>query len=97
LAVISRQEVEHVAYLARLEFGPEELDRFTLQLNDILAHIKRLDELDTSLVEPTAAGLPGQALPLRDDDPWKGLTPEEALGPAPSTERGLFKVPRVIE
>lgn len=97
MAVISREEVEHVALLARLAFDPEELSRFTSQLNDILAHVARLDELDTSLVEPTATVLADQATPLREDEPWASLSRDEALEAAPAAERGLFKVPRIVE
>ncbi len=96
MAVITRQEVEHVALLARLAFEPEELDRFTSQLNDILEHVKRLDDLDTSGAAPTASVVAGETTPLREDEPWDCLTQEEALAPAPAAERGLFKVPRVV-
>ncbi len=96
MSVITRQEVEHVALLARLAFEPDELDRFTAQLNDILAHVARLGDLDTSEAAPTASVVAGQTTPLREDEPWEGLTREEALAPAPAAERGLFKVPRVI-
>jgi len=97
MAIITREEVEHVALLARLAFSPDELDRFTAQLNDILGHVTRLGGLDTSAVEPTATVLSGAATPLREDEVWEGLTREEALASAPATEKGLFKVPRVLE
>ena len=96
MAAITRQEVEHVALLARLAFEPEELLRFTAQLNDILAHVARLNELDTSQVPPTASVLTGESTPLREDEPCPGLSREEALAAAPATENGMFKVPRVV-
>lgn len=96
MAAITRQEVEHVALLARLTFEPAELERFTAQLNDILAHVARLDELDISHVAPTASVVTGETTPLREDEPWESLPREEALAVAPAAERGLFKVPRVI-
>jgi len=97
VASISRAEVEHIAYLARLAFEPDELNRFTAQLNRILDHAARLDAVDTSLATPTASVLADQAAPLREDEPWEGLTRDEALEAAPDSERGLFKVPRVVE
>lgn len=96
MAAITRQEVEHVALLARLAFEPEELERFTAQLNDILAHVARLNDLDTSQAAPTASVVAGQTTPLREDEPWESLSRDEALAAAPAAERGLFKVPRVV-
>jgi aspartyl-tRNA(Asn)/glutamyl-tRNA(Gln) amidotransferase subunit C len=97
LAQITRQEVEHIALLARLAFGPDEIDRFTAQLNDILAHVARLDELDVSQATPTAGVIAGLTTPLREDEVGAVLEREEALAGAPAGERGYFRVPRVIE
>lgn len=97
MAVLTRDDVAHIAHLARLAFGPDELDRFTVQLNSILEHVARLNALDTSQAAPTASVVAGASTPLREDEPWEGLGRDEALEPAPATERGLFKVPRIIE
>jgi aspartyl-tRNA(Asn)/glutamyl-tRNA(Gln) amidotransferase subunit C len=97
VAVISRQEVEHIARLSCLAFEPDELNRFTAQLNRILEYVARLEALDTSLAAPTSSVLADRSTPLRDDEPCEGLTREEALEPAPAQEGGLFKVPRIIE
>jgi len=97
VAIITRQEVEHVALLARLTFEPDEIEHFTSQLNDILGHIARLGDLDTSQVAPTASVVAGLSTPLREDEPWVGLGREEALAGAPVSERGFYRVPRVLE
>jgi aspartyl-tRNA(Asn)/glutamyl-tRNA(Gln) amidotransferase subunit C len=97
VAIITRQEVEHVALLARLAFEPDEIERFTSQLNDILGHVARLDDLDTSQVAPTASVVAGLSTPLREDEPWVGLLREEVLAGAPASERGFYRVPRVLE
>ncbi len=86
-----------MALLAHLAFEPEELNRMTDQLDRILEHVARLDSLDTSLAAPTASVVADAATPLRDDEPWEGLSRDEALEPAPSTQDGYFKVPRIIE
>jgi aspartyl-tRNA(Asn)/glutamyl-tRNA(Gln) amidotransferase subunit C len=97
VAIITRQEVEHVALLARLAFEPDEIERFTSQLNDILGHVARLDDLDTSQVAPTASVVAGLSTPLREDEPWVGPLREEVLAGAPASERGFYRVPRVLE
>jgi len=91
---ISLDEVRRIARLAHLEFGPEEQERFTRQLSAILDHVRSLDRLDTQDVEPTAHAGTGAA--LREDRPVPPLDEEAALGNAPESERGLFKVPRVL-
>lgn len=97
MAVVTRDDVSHIAHLARLRFEAGELELFTDQLNRILEHVARLDAVDTGLTPPTSSVLTGQETPLREDEPWKGLTQHEALEPAPAAERGLFKVPRIID
>ncbi|HYV85485.1 MAG TPA: Asp-tRNA(Asn)/Glu-tRNA(Gln) amidotransferase subunit GatC [Patescibacteria group bacterium] len=92
---ITRDEVRHIAKLANLEFGDDEQDRFTRQLSAILDHVKQLDRLDTSAVEPTShAG--GDPAALREDTLAPTLPRDEALANAPEADHGLFKVPRVI-
>ncbi|MEW5921272.1 MAG: Asp-tRNA(Asn)/Glu-tRNA(Gln) amidotransferase subunit GatC [Bacillota bacterium] len=95
---VSRKEVEHVAALARLAFSPEEVDLYTEQFNDILDYINRLNEVDLENVEPTSHV---QSLNnvLREDCAVSSdlLLREAILREAPETERGLFKVPPVID
>jgi aspartyl-tRNA(Asn)/glutamyl-tRNA(Gln) amidotransferase subunit C len=93
---ISKDTVQHVAELARLEFKEEELEKFTEQLGNILQYIEKLNELDTANVEPTFHVL-GLSTPLREDvvKPW--LSSEEALENAPHREEDFFAVPKFIE
>ena len=91
---ISLDEVRRIARLAHLAFGPEEQERFTRQLSAILDHVRSLERLETKDVEPTAHAGAGAA--LRDDAIVPPLDEATALRNAPDSERGLFKVPRVL-
>jgi aspartyl-tRNA(Asn)/glutamyl-tRNA(Gln) amidotransferase subunit C len=93
---ITREEVEHVAHLSRLELSPHELNHFAAQLGSILHYVAKLDELDTSEVEPMLHGLDGRE-PARADLSASSLTRDEALANAPDRAGGCFKVPRIIE
>jgi aspartyl-tRNA(Asn)/glutamyl-tRNA(Gln) amidotransferase subunit C len=93
---ITRREVEHVAHLARLELSEEELGRFAGQLDAILAYMDKLNELDTTGVEPMLHGTDGYQV-ARPDEVGGSLPREEALRNAPESAGGYFKVPRVIE
>lgn len=93
---ISKEDVIHVAELARLEFGEEELEKFTGQLGNILEYIEKLSELDTDGVEPTSHVL-DISTPLREDRVEEWITVEEALQNAPEREDDFFAVPKVIE
>jgi aspartyl-tRNA(Asn)/glutamyl-tRNA(Gln) amidotransferase subunit C len=93
---ITRDDVIKVAELARLEFGEEELEKFTEQLGNILKYIGKLNELDTKDVEPTSHVL-NLATPLREDKVMEWITREDALQNAPQEEDGFFVVPQVIE
>jgi len=92
---LSRKEVLHVAELARLSLGAEEVEVFTRQLNDILAYVEKLQELDTEGVAPLAHVIPVFNA-FREDEVKEGLPGEEALANAPAREEGSFLVPRVI-
>jgi aspartyl-tRNA(Asn)/glutamyl-tRNA(Gln) amidotransferase subunit C len=92
---LSREEVLHVAELARLSLRPEEIEIFTRQLNDILAYVEKLQELDTSGVAPLAHVIPVFNA-FREDEVKEGLPPDLALENAPAREEGSFVVPRVI-
>lgn len=92
---IGKSEVRHIARLANLEFGEDEFDRFTHQLNAILEHVAQLDRLDTSAVEATSH-VAAEAGSLREDAVRGSIPQEEALGNAPESGRGQFKVPKVI-
>ncbi|MCZ2077599.1 MAG: Asp-tRNA(Asn)/Glu-tRNA(Gln) amidotransferase subunit GatC [Bryobacteraceae bacterium] len=96
---ISEQEVRYVAELANLKLTDEELGRMASELDKILTHMDKLNELDTSAVEPMAQVLyeAGETATLRDDVERTPLGEEAALANAPLSGAGHFKVPRVIE
>ncbi len=96
MAKITRQEVEHVARLARLELSEDEKVRMTDQLDAILGYVDKLNQLDTSQVEPTTTVIPVVSV-MRDDEVRPSLPLEEALGNAPDREGNFFRVPRIIE
>ena len=89
---ISRDEVLHVARLARLELSEDELERFAEQLNAILEAVGKVSELDLAEVDPTAHPLELVNV-WAEDDPQSSLTVDEALANAPDREEGFFRVP----
>ena len=89
---ISRDEVLHVARLARLALTEEELDRFAGQLDAILEAVGKVAELDLAEVEPTLHPLALSNV-LAEDEPRPSLSVEEALANAPDSEDGAFRVP----
>jgi aspartyl-tRNA(Asn)/glutamyl-tRNA(Gln) amidotransferase subunit C len=93
---ISREEVEHVAKLARLEISEAEKEAFSKQLSAILTYMEQLRKLDTTGVEPTATVL-AQTNVFRDDVVSPSLPPEKALANAPEQFEGHFVVPKIIE
>ena len=93
---LSRDEVRHVALLARIGLEPGEEDFYAEQLSGILGHIDRLQQLDTDDIPPTAQVVE-IASRLRDDEPRPSLTQEEALANAPAAVNGFFRVPSIQE
>ena len=89
---ITRDEVLHVARLARLELTDDEIDRFTDQLSAILEAVAKVSELDLSDVEPTAHPLDLVNV-WAEDEPRPSLSVDEALANAPDRHGGFFKVP----
>jgi aspartyl-tRNA(Asn)/glutamyl-tRNA(Gln) amidotransferase subunit C len=89
---ISREEVLHVARLARLELTEEEVERLGTQLNAILEAVGKVAELDLSDVEPTAHPLDLVNV-WAEDEPRPSLPVDEALANAPEREGGFFRVP----
>ena len=93
---LTKQEVAWVAHLARLEIGDDMAEKMAGQLSQVLDYIAKLNELDTSGVEPMSH--PGAlANVFRDDVPAGSLGRDAALKNAPSQVKGFFRVPRVIE
>jgi aspartyl-tRNA(Asn)/glutamyl-tRNA(Gln) amidotransferase subunit C len=89
---ITRDEVLHVARLARLELTDDEVERFTEQLSAILEAVAKVSELDLSDVEATAHPLDLVNV-WAEDEPQPSLAVDEALANAPDREGGFFKVP----
>ena len=89
---ISRDEVLHVARLARLELGEDEIERFTQQLSAILEAVAKVSELDLSDVEPTAHPLDVVNV-WAEDEPRPSIPVDDALANAPDRHGGFFKVP----
>ncbi|MGA8264067.1 MAG: Asp-tRNA(Asn)/Glu-tRNA(Gln) amidotransferase subunit GatC [Ignavibacteriaceae bacterium] len=92
---VTRKDVEHIAELAKLKFKEEELEKFTDHLNEILAYVEKLNELDTANVEPLAHPVEGSNV-FREDEVKPSLDREEALRNAPDRSELFFKVPKVI-
>jgi aspartyl-tRNA(Asn)/glutamyl-tRNA(Gln) amidotransferase subunit C len=89
---ISRELLLHVAHLARLELRDDELARLEVQLNDILAAVSKVAELDLSDVQPTSHPLDVVNV-WEDDEPRPCLSVEDALANAPERDGDFFKVP----
>ncbi|HEX9995450.1 MAG TPA: Asp-tRNA(Asn)/Glu-tRNA(Gln) amidotransferase subunit GatC [Acidimicrobiales bacterium] len=92
---ITRDDVAHVARLARLRLDDEELDRFTGQLAAVLEHARDVEALDVADVPPTAHPYPLRNV-LREDEPRPGVDRDEVLAMAPLAEGGRFAVPPVL-
>ena len=93
---ITREEIEHIALLARLSLSEEEKDLFGPQLSSILEYMEKLNELDTKDIEPTSHVLSLSNV-MRDDVPAPSLPREEALMSAPSCTDKFYRVPKIIE
>ena len=94
-APISRDDVAHVARLARLTLTDDELDTFTGQLASILDHAADVEALDLDDVAPTSHPYPLENV-VRPDEVRPCLERDEVLAEAPSAEDGMFRVPPVL-
>ena len=92
---LSKKDIEHIAKLAKLKFTDEELAKLEPQMNRILDYVEKLNELDTSDVEPLSHPVEGSNR-FREDNPKTSVKREQALKNAPSTDEEYFKVPKVI-
>jgi aspartyl-tRNA(Asn)/glutamyl-tRNA(Gln) amidotransferase subunit C len=95
MATLSRDEVAHVAKLARLQLSDAELDLFTPQLAAILEHAADVEALDLADVEPTSHPYP-LANVMRPDVARDAGIRDAVLAAAPSAEDGMFRVPPVL-
>lgn len=93
---LSKDEVRHIALLARLALEPGDEEFYAEQLSGILGHIDRLQELNTDDIPPTAQVVE-VANTLREDDPRPCLSQAEALANAPAAVDGFFRVPSIQE
>jgi aspartyl-tRNA(Asn)/glutamyl-tRNA(Gln) amidotransferase subunit C len=93
---ISKEEIEHIASLARLSLTEREKELFGSQLSSILDYMEKLNELDTRNVEPTSHVLPLSNV-VRDDIPGPSIPGEDALMNAPDHTEKFFRVPKIIE
>ena len=94
--MITREEVQHVARLARLQLTDQELEQMQVELDAILAYIDKLRVLDVEGVEPTSHAVPLVNV-MRDDDLRPSFPLDEMLANAPDRDGDLFRVPRIIE
>jgi len=93
---LSREEVLHIAQLARVSLTDEEITRFSEQLSNLLEHFEVLQQVDTTDVPPTAQSVALQDV-MRDDEVAPSLPPDDILANAPQRESDCFKVRAVLE
>ena len=93
---ITREQVQHVAKLARLSLSDDEVATFTGQMADILAYVEKLNELDTDGIVPTSHAVPMENA-FRDDTVRPSIGADAALANAPDRIADFFRVPKVIE
>lgn len=93
---LTREQVEHVAYLARLGLSEAEKDRLTEQLSGILEHVERLNQVDTDHISPTAMVIPLENV-MRDDEARPSRSLEDVLANAPRREGAFFRVRAILE
>jgi aspartyl-tRNA(Asn)/glutamyl-tRNA(Gln) amidotransferase subunit C len=95
MPALTRADVEHVAYLARLGLSDEELARLEGQLNHILDQYATLAELDTDAIPPTAQTIELENI-LREDVARPSMAPDDVLANAPAREGDFFVVPAIL-
>jgi len=93
---ITKQSIEYVAHLSRIDLSPEELEKFSGQLAQIVAFIDKLKQLDVEHVSPTSHILPIQNV-LRQDVPGQSLPVAQVLADAPKQQDNLFAVPKILD
>jgi aspartyl-tRNA(Asn)/glutamyl-tRNA(Gln) amidotransferase subunit C len=93
---LSYEQVRHIAWLARLGLSEEEVEKFSLQLSNILENFEILKQVDTSNVPPATHTIPLQNV-LRKDDVAESYSQAEILSNAPKQEGNCFKVQAILE
>ncbi len=96
MSEINEELVRHIAHLARLHMGDDQIHTMSGELSQIVAFVDQLSEVDTADVEPTAHALPLNNV-LRDDEIRPSIKQSAALSNAPESENGFFRVPKVLD
>src|SRR4051794_25501317 len=96
MAAITRDDVAHLAGLARLALDDDELDPYAAQLDVIIASVARVSEVAAADIEPTTHAVPLTNV-FRDDVVVASLDRDEVLAAAPNAEDGRFRVPRILD
>jgi len=96
MSVITREEVAHLARLARLALPDDQLDAYAGQLDVILTSVARVSEVAAEDIPPTSHALPLTNV-LRPDEVRPSLDPSDVLAGAPAAEDGRFRVPRILD
>ena len=96
MAIVTIQDVQHVAFLARLQLHESQLGALAPQLDEILAYVRQLQAISTEGVEPTSHALPRSNI-TRPDELTPSLPPEDVLSLAPARHGQLVKVPKVLD
>ena len=92
--MITKDEVKHVAKLARLELTEEETEKYSEQLGNILTYVEQMNEVDTTGIEPMPHAIPVTNV-MREDEVKYEQTKEELMKNAPYEEDGFFRVPKI--
>ncbi len=92
--MISKEDVKHVAKLARLELTEEETEKYSKQLGDILKYVEQMNEVDTTGIEPMPHAIPIYNV-MREDIVKYDETKDELMKNAPYEENGFFRVPKI--
>ncbi len=93
--LLSEDEVDHIAHLARLELSGEEKTQFSRDLSEILCYVNQLQELDTKDIEATFTVIPLMNV-MREDRMKPSMPTDDALSNAPEREEDYFKMPRIL-
>jgi len=93
---VTRETIEHVANLARLNISEQEKEKITLEMENIINYMDKLNELDTTGIKAMEHVIPMKNV-LREDKVEKSFDREKILANAPLHDNGFFKVPKVVE
>lgn len=93
--MITKEDLEHIGWLARLELSKVEIEKYTPKLNSVLDYFGELDKADTEGVEPSYHVLPVSNV-FREDIPAGSLSQDEVLSNAPKSQDGFIKAPRMM-